>query len=157
MYCPSDFKSTGSHRFYVVSHADNSLIPPKKCAIRSGYDNSYLEVDYDHKEIRSRKIDGNSALEGNENYFVANDVGDGKVTIFNFLDERYVAKDGRHLVAKEIKDCGNHCHFILEDLRSISPTTAAPTTTATTTAAAYAPTGLLIKKSIVNPSYIKQT
>lgn len=150
-YCPSNFQSSNRHKFDVVTNADDSVIPPKMCAIRSSYDNSYLQLD--DKYLLTDKADVANTLVGNAKYFFASDSGSGKVTIFNFQAEKYLVKDGYHIRATTNVDCGNDCHFILENLSSA--TTATPTNTGVIFPSLSTPTGLLIKKTNINHVYVK--
>ena len=110
-HCPNDFKTTNKHQFHSIKNEDIGNVPSGKCAIKSGFDDSFIRT----KNTQLEAGDDNSP-DDNEYHFVVNDVGNGKVNIFSVEEEKYLKLDGHHAKAKESSDCGENCHFTIEEI-----------------------------------------
>ena len=113
-HCPADFKSQDRHKFRSLGNEDNDEVLPGKCAIQSAYDDSFLKI-MDNQQLEQGTRDEDD-LEEEEYQFVVKDVGSGKINIFSVGENKYLKLDGHHAKAKESIDCGNACHFTIEQL-----------------------------------------
>ena len=112
-HCPNDFKSQNRHKFRVVKNKDNNKVPSGKCAIQSAYDDSFLKMT-------DKLEQGNdNDLDETDYQFVVKDVGSGEVSIFSVKENKYLKLDGHHAKAKENSDCGNACHFTVEEIDTL--------------------------------------
>ena len=109
-HCPNDFESQNRHKFRSVKNEDNDKVPSGNCAIQSDYDDSFLKM-----KGQLENGDGN-ALEETDYHFVVNDIGGGKVNILSVKENKYLKLDGHHAKATANSDCGNPCHFTVEEL-----------------------------------------
>ena len=110
-HCPDDFKTTNKHQFHSIENEDNANVPSGKCAIKSGFDDSFIRT----KDTQLEAGDSNSP-DDNEYHFVVNDVGNGKVNIFSVEEDKYLKLEGHHAKAKEGSDCGENCHFTIDEV-----------------------------------------
>ena len=108
--CPTDFQTTNRHLFVVVTSADNTDVPTGQCAIKFFHDNTFFESD--GGKVKS----GSGSSLSSENYhFVVNNVGNGIVNIFSGRYNKYLKLDGHEAAATEDSDCGDDCHFTVEE------------------------------------------
>ena len=113
-HCPGDFIITKKHQFRSINNDDDANVPPGQCAIQSVFDDSFIEINGDKLEAGS-----DSSPNGDKYHFEINDVGGGKVSIFSVKKNKYLKKEGHHAKAKESSDCGETCHFTIEEIDQI--------------------------------------
>ena len=111
--CPSDFKATHSHVFFTLTSNDDNLIFEGKCVIRASNTNDELIV-LDNGRIQS-VVQENAVGNSNRN-FQAVDVGSDRVSILNFRENKYLKSEESTLRATGTLECGEDCHFILENI-----------------------------------------
>lgn len=112
-HCPNDFKSTSKHKFRSVKNSEDPDVPSGKCVIQSVFDDSYIRTSNEQLEAG---IDPSPKWEAY--HFEVTDVGHGKVSIYSVKRNKFLRVDGHHAKAKENTDCGDRCHFIIEEINS---------------------------------------
>ena len=114
--CPDDFEDTERHIFHVVTKEGDNDIDTGKCAIMPRYETKH-EKYYIKGDSQMQK--GGTDAANNDFYFVANDIGDGKTTIMNLKEDRYL-KRRDNIISATKQTCfgGESCYFRLVDFSS---------------------------------------
>ena len=112
-HCPKDFKSTNKHKFHSIKNGDDSNVPSDKCGIQSVFDDSFIRTKDNQMEAGTSK-----SPNGDVYHFKVNEVGNGKFTIVGVKMNKFVKQDGHHAKVVEDSDCGESCHFIIEEIDS---------------------------------------
>ena len=109
-HCSNDFKSQNRHKFRSVKNEDNDKVSSGKCAIQSVHDDSFLKMK---NQLENGEDD---AIDETDYQFVVTDIGGGKVNILSVKENKYLKLNGHHAKANSNSDCGNPCHFTVEEL-----------------------------------------
>ena len=109
--CPEAFKQDNKHIFHSIGNEDNANVPLGICVIRSEFDDSFIRT----KGTQLEAGDDNSP-DHNRYHFVVTDVGNGKVSIFSVEADKFLRLEGHHAKANEVSDCGENCHFAIEQI-----------------------------------------
>ena len=109
--CPKDFKDNDQHIFRSIKNKNDANVPIGMCAIRSQFDYSLICTTSKHLEAGKE----NSPI--HDGYlFMVNDVGNGKFSIFSVEANKFLKQDGHHAKPMEYSDCGENCHFTIEEI-----------------------------------------
>ena len=115
-HCPSGFVATGRHKFVLVTNSDDSSVPSDKCALKFAYDNTFWTLQGD------KVVTNGSPSSTEKSLYTITHQGDGKVTIFDHAESKYLKLHGHHAKAKSSTNCGADCLFFVEDLTPIAET-----------------------------------